>query len=527
MHMKKRACLCFGLTSIAVWNGRVALFGKEAAHCDVGDRIDGLPEYSAADVAAHDRLETGVWVIYRSGVYDITDFIARHPGGGEKVSLAAGGYIDPFWQYYQQHQKPSTKQLLEEMRIGNLRPTDVLPASSLRDPYINDPVRPAALKVHSEKPFNAETPAPLLTENFLTPNDVFYIRNHMPVPHVDAQSYELEVSGVGIASPLNLTLQDLQEQFPKHCVDVTFSCAGNRRTDMEEYKHVKGLDWGPGGIGTARWCGAKLVDVLRAAAFDISQGAQHIQFDGMDVDVEGNSYNVSIPIQTASSPEREVLLAYEMNGQPIPVDHGFPVRAVVPGTTGARSVKWLARVVASEEEAQGHFQQKDYKVWTSNVNFGDALFDAPAIQEMPVQSAICKPTPSSTIPRSAEHIELSGYAYSGGGRDIARVEVSTDGGNTWQLATMLPRESAPPPPHSFWRREWSWVLWSAKVAVPRDRAEVDLCCRAVDVAYNTQPESPAAIWNMRGLLTNSWHHVVVRREGVAVAPAPSPKPPAA
>ena len=372
-------------------------------------------------------------------------------------------------------------------------------------------------EVHTQKPFNGETPVTVLGERYITPNEVFYIRNHLPVPDIEINDYELEVSGLGVEKPLTLSLQQLQDQFPKHCIVNTFSCAGNRRMDMEAYKHVKGLEWGAGAIGTATWCGAKLVDVLQAAAFDLNKGARHMHFEGLDADVEGNQYWVSVPMEIAAKPGSDVLLAYQMNGQPIPLDHGYPVRALVPGVTAARSVKWLSRVVASDEESQGHFQQKDYKVWSSSVHFGDTPpSDAPAIQEMPVQSAICSPVSGSTIPKDATHVTVKGYAYSGGGRDIARVEVSSDGGETWKTATLQPRPECAGVPvkdkAAFQQKEWSWVLWSAAVPVPADARQIDLCCKCVDVAYNTQPEKMSSIWNMRGLLSNAYHHVFVKRQ---------------
>lgn len=127
-------------------------------------------------------------------------------------------------------------------------------------------------------------------------------------------------------------------------------------------KKVKGLDWGPCAIGNATWSGARLVDVLHQTGWDLSDPRiEHVVMEGMDVDPTGTPYGASVPAHKALNPMGDVLLAYEMNGQPLPKDHGFPVRAVVPGVVGARNVKWLGRIQLSSSESNSHWQQNDYK----------------------------------------------------------------------------------------------------------------------------------------------------------------------
>lgn len=163
----------------------------------VPNRSD-LPTYDLKTVGEHNSLEKGIWVTYGSGVYDITQFVNMHPGGVDKIKLAYGGALEPFWSLYAVHKTPEVLEILEGMRIGNLDPEVAAKMAEdfKNDPYSNEPSRNPALIPSSVKPFNAETPPELLTDTFLTPNDLFFVRNHLPVPEVDVKNYAIEVSGV-------------------------------------------------------------------------------------------------------------------------------------------------------------------------------------------------------------------------------------------------------------------------------------------------------------------------------------------
>lgn len=519
-----------------------------------GQVVDGLPEFSLNEVVQHKTPETGVWVTYKDGVYDITEFALRHPGGA-RIMLAAGAGIEPFWAMYAAHQHQEVLKILESLRIGNVAKADrdarqsgARSGAASNDPYAGDPARHPVLKVNSATPFNAETPLPLLADSFITPNALFYVRNHLPVPDVKEDEYVLEVSGVGIPTPLRLTLQDLRERFPKRTVVSTVQCAGNRRHEMKPVRPVKGLDWTGGAIGTAEWAGVYVTDLLHHAGYDLQQHAlgdaertqaqlpppsqqqqqgqqqgqqqqgqrstaQHVHFEGLDKDMTGTPYGASVPMDRCADRRNEVLIAYEMNGEPLPPDHGFPVRAVVPGVVGARNVKWLGRIVTSEREYGGFWQQNDYKGFSPSVTYDNVDYSkAVAIQELPVQSAICQPSEGEEVEVAAadsqRSVPVKGYAWSGGGRGILRVDVSADGGNTWHEATLR----QPPQPLS---RAWAWTLWEAEVPVPAEAGEhVQLMCKAVDASYNVQPDTVAPIWNLRGVLSNAWHRVTVRVRSV-------------
>lgn len=457
--------------------------------------------YTREEVRSHNSLETGVWVTLGSEVFDVTKFVDLHPGGPSKLMLAAGGPIEPFWALYASHNQPHVRELLAEYKIGELNPEDnVSPTLEASDPYANDPSRHPALRINSQRPFNAEPPPELLTENYITPNPIFFTRNHLPVPNVDPDTYRLHIVGAPGGQSLSLSLDDLYK-FPKHEVTVTLQCAGNRRAEMNKVKAVKGLEWRTGAISTARWAGARLCDVLAQAGHRPRETEAHVCFEGLDSDPTGTAYGASIPLARALDPEAEVLLAYEMNGQPLPRDHGFPVRVVVPGVVGARQVKWLGRVSVESEESHSHWQRRDYKGFSPSVDWDTVDFDqAPAIQELPVQSAITEPQDGATV--ESGEVTIKGYAWSGGGRAVIRVDVSIDGGLTWQEAQLEGEEQCP-------QKAWAWRIWHLTAQVPAEQKELHVVCKAVDDSYNVQPDTVAPIWNLRGVLSNAWHRVRV------------------
>ena len=256
------------------------------------------------------------------------------------------------------------QQLLQEYKIGELdRPTD---DRSIPDPYAHEArlPRPPNFTVRGAKPYNAEPPAEF-ADALVTPTELMYIRNHLPVPTIDADTYRLEVEVQG-EKKLELALAELRAM-PRHTVTACMQCGGNRRSAFTEVKEVKGLDWGSAAIGNVRWSGVRLRDVLRLAGVADAEeayerGLVNVVFSGLDVprvgdwsDPEGG-YSAHIDIDKGLAPE--VLLAFEMNGDPLPADHGFPLRVVVPGYVGARNVKWLGKISVGDEEAQSLWQRK-------------------------------------------------------------------------------------------------------------------------------------------------------------------------
>lgn len=242
-----------------------------------------------------------------------------------------------------------------------------------------------------------------------------------------------------------------------------------------------------------------------------------MQFEGSDADLTGSTYGASIPVSKALDPRGDVLLAFEMNGKPLSRDHGSPLRVIVPGVAGCRSVKWLSKIIASPEESQSFWQQNDYKSFSPSVGWDEVDWtSAPAIQNMPVTSAISEPAPGEKVSTLGGTITVKGYAWSGGGNDIIRVDVTADDGKTWHTATLkkVPQEAG---------RAWAWTLWEAEVPIQIDgqtdeestklstkgTKEITITAKATDESYNTQPDRADAIWNLRGVVCNAWPRVTV------------------
>jgi len=459
--------------------------------------------YTMEEVAQHTTPETGIWVTYQGSVYDITEFISGHPGGNQKIMLAAGKSIEPFWALYGVHNKDEVRMLLSEYFIGKLKNPPPLKENEM-DPYKNDPERHPGLLVNTQKPFNAESPPELLLDSAITPTELFYKRHHLPVPVIDPTTYRLEIVVPG-KDPISLSLEDLKTKFKTYSVVATIQCAGNRRADMAKVKPLRGLSWGGTAIGNAEWTGVRLRDVLLYAGMDPEdEELQHVHFEGLDKDME-KCYAVSIPSEKALDPKGDTLLAFEMNGEELPRDHGYPIRAVVPGVVGARQVKWLGKIIAAKEESEGHWQQKDYKGFNPSVDWDSPpdFKNAPSIQELPVQSMMLLPRPGTKV-SPGEEIEVKGYSWAGGGRAILRVDISTDGGKTWDVAELQP-------PKQPINRTWAWTPFTFTYKVPETAKDekIELICKAIDSHFNVQPDTFAPTWNLRGVLSNAWHRVDV------------------
>jgi sulfite oxidase len=324
----------------------------------------------------------------------------------------------------------------------------------------------------SREPLNAETPLGLLCRSAVTPTELFFVRSHGAVPDVDPEQYRLTLTG-DVRAPLTLSLAELR-RLPRTSVTATLACAGNRRGELGAVAGA--IPWGAGAIGNAVWTGVRLADLLGPAG--VAPEARHVAFTALDTAlVAGGSehFGGSIPLDKAL--DDEVLIADEMNGEPLPPEHGFPLRAVVPGYIGARSVKWLAAISVQRTPSESFFQTRDYAV------------DGRPLGPLPLSSALCALTDATG------GLTLSGYAVAGDGRSVARVEVSTDGGRSWSDATL---RSGP-------RDPWTWRLWDAEVALAPGPGE--LVVRAHDDLGRTQPEHAA--WNPRGYLNDSWHRTAL------------------
>ncbi|KAI4117292.1 MAG: hypothetical protein LQ345_002446 [Seirophora villosa] len=468
------------------------------------------------EVRKHGRHAQEKWITKGNKVYNITDWIPGHPGG-EVILRAVGGPVDQYWNIFTIHKKQDVYDILDTFYIGEVDPRDLVdgkvPVEHVDDPFKNDPKRDHRLIVHSDRPFNAETPPEGLNA-YITPDDLFYVRQHMWVPDVDETKHTLVIE-LTDGKEKEYSLDDIKGKFKEVTVTATLQCSGNRRKHMtEESRSTNGLQWDAGAISNAEWTGVRLRDVLKDAGVqidDLPQDIKHVQFVGAE------AYGASIPVAKAVDPLGDVLLVYKMNNKPLALDHGYPLRLVVPGNVAARSVKWLNRIRISDEESPSQWQRRDYKCFGPNITNPD-WDSAPAIQETPVQSAITSLrdiTPHSPADSKLlqvygleqDSIAVEGYSFSGGGRRIVRVDVSADNGRNWHQAELLP------PPGGGGgdckgAKAWAWTRW--RWVLPRSQAGRCFVVKAVDEAYNTQAGEYEANYNFRGNLTSSWHRLGYR-----------------
>ncbi|KAI8604467.1 Oxidoreductase, molybdopterin-binding domain-containing protein [Dissophora ornata] len=390
--------------------------------------------------------------------------------------------------------------------------------------YSHDPSwQQSNFLVHCDKPFNAEPFLPTLVNAEITPTEFFFKRNHGPIPNLSLDHHQVYVgiqlndvqhehdsSAPGIAWKA-LSMHDIMTKWPKVTVSATLQCAGNRRDGLAAVKEVDGVIWKSGAVSTAVWSGPRLCDILKDIA-DIPKEEYHRVLRDFHVSFEADGhvhedicYGSSIPFRKAMDPLGDVILAYEMNGEPLTREHGFPLRAIVPGFIGARSVKFLQRIIIQPRESNSFFQKRDYKILDPTIDHHNAeqAWDlAASLGEMNVQCVICSPTDQEAISLS-EPVTIRGYAISGGGRGIYRVEVSADGGQTWEPADKMEQT-----PDEYSGMFWTWALWEK--TVPMIAGSTEIIARAYDSSGNTQPEH--TIWNYRGVMNNAWSRASVTQD---------------
>jgi sulfite oxidase len=347
------------------------------------------------------------------------------------------------------------------------------------------------LIVHERDPFNAETSRGSLIDP-VTATDAFYVRGHGPVPEIDPRDWRLRVDGL-VERELNLSLETLREAFVERTVTATLQCAGNRRAGLIAVRDIPGeAPWGPGATGTAVWTGVALADVLALAV--PLEAASEVGFEGADLCPEAEPaqrFGGSIPLDKAS--RAEVLLAWAMNGRPLPPVHGAPLRVVVPGYIGARSVKWLERIELRSEPWAGHFQHVVYRLVPAEQTPGPGV--GMSLGLVALNSDVLSPPDGATV--SAGPVDIRGYAFAGGDRYVARVDLSIDGGASWREAELLDDLG-----------RWAWRHW--QITVDLAPGEHELIVRAWDSSAATQPDDEAGLWNPKGYVNNARPHMRVR-----------------
>lgn len=335
---------------------------------------------------------------------------------------------------------------------------------------------PAGFVDHGGK--SLEPPAEKLTE-FLTPNDLFFVRNNSETARLELASYKLVVEGDAVEKALQLSYQQLRE-LPSRTIFSTVECGGNQRAmfGLLKGKKAKGTQWRTGGVGNAVWTGVPLVEVLRLAG--VKDNAVDLMLSGLDTESPEEGFRRALPLEKAMHPD--TLLAYSMNGDVLPPDHGFPLRAIVPGWVGSSSIKWLGHIEVSSKTLWSRNNTTSYTLIGENYPVQGKADGIPCTEQS-IKSALALPWPASL---KSQRQKILGYAHSPGGK-ITKVEWSQDAGKTWALARLL----EPQVQYSWARFEFEW---DAKPG------EHTLTTRATDEKGNSQPESVPH--NEKGYLFN-------------------------
>ncbi len=355
----------------------------------------------------------------------------------------------------------------------------------------------AELVVLGDKPLVAETPAHMLDDD-VTPTEKFYIRNNGTPPEApkDGDAWEIAIDGE-VEKPMKITVGDLKKRFKKVTYVLQLECGGNGRSAFDP--PARGNQWTVGGMGCARWSGVALGDVLKAAG--LKPSAKYTAHYGADVHLSGNpeTPTLSRGVRLAKAMDQHTILAFEMNGKPIPNVHGGPVRLIVPGWAGSASHKWLKRVWIRDKEHDGPgMTGASYRVPTIPGVPGDPKFDVKTmrvLESMPVRSIITNVKDGHKFPAKTREIALRGKAWAGD-NTVRAVQVSADYGQRWTAAQV----KAP-------ANRFAWQRWDAKLKVPTE-GYYELWVRATDSNGKTQPPV-APFWNPQGYGANTWHRVRV------------------
>ena len=331
------------------------------------------------------------------------------------------------------------------------------------------------MRVMTERPLNAVTPGKSL-RSWITANDVFFKRNQGKIPEgpVDIHTWSLSIEGL-VDKPLKLGFGDLLAM-EKTEIANTLECSGNGRSLLKQ--KASGNPWTVGGVGNAVWGGVMLGPILERAG--VQTAAAHVGFEGFEeaLGSAGIRFIRSIPLKKAIS---STLLAYEMNGQPLPLAHGYPLRALALGWTGANCVKWLSRITLLDQPFEGFFMDRVYRVFQK----GDDPKSGEVVTAIGLKSIITEPREADDLKTGT--VAIRGVAYAGETR-VEKVEVSVDGGNRWHQADF----DGPNQPFA-WRR-WQY-LWQVEAPGP-----YAIMCRAFDTEGNCQPQD--ASWNKLGYGNN-------------------------
>ncbi|CDW84696.1 probable sulfite mitochondrial-like [Stylonychia lemnae] len=457
-----------------------------------------------------------IWVSYKDSVYDITDFIKAHPGGTEKILLSSGGQLEGFFKFYPFHQKDHVQKLLSQYKIGILHEDDRVKQSANGNDIDEEEemlkqLRSKELITLQEVPLIAETNPIYLRQHFITPVSEMFIRNHQKIPQrIDPEYFKLKVFE-NKNKKAKYTLDDLKSNFQPKTVMSTIACSGNRRGGLKNiYPTIQGNNWTYGAIANCYFTGVSIIDLLKDLGYDLEQiKDKHLVVEGLDIDVQGKHFQVSVPISHVIDPLNEVILAYAQNGEELIQDHGYPLRLIVPGFVGVRNCKWVYKLSISDEEATSAQQKENYKFIQERDSSKIDYSKYKPIFAYIINSAITYPLDkeSMIVEKDSPCIYLKGWATGNPhlGTPVKEVQISFDNGQTWEQAQITHKE-VKDHKHS---KIFSWVLWEYKIDVNRFQSNqpIKASVRSVDLNGDTQLKSIEELYNLKGLLNNSPHSV--------------------
>ncbi|CAN7041184.1 unnamed protein product [Brassica oleracea var. botrytis] len=380
--------------------------------------------------------------------------------------------------------------------------------------YSQEPPRDPCLKVNAKEPFNAEPPRSALVSSYVTPVHLFYKRNHGPIPIVDhIENYSVAVTGL-IDNPKMLFIKDIRS-LPKYNVTATLQCAGNRRTAMSKVRNVRGVGWDVSAIGNAVWGGAKLADVLELLGIPkltgfTTLGGSHVEFVSVDrcKEENGGPYKASIPLSQATNPDADVLLAYEMNGEILNRDHGFPLRVVVPGVIGARSVKWLDSINLLAEECQRYKMEK-CSAGITPIQKGDK-FSKMQCPKNELEREEMERIPYASVVGSLNYVQTCTRPDINFAVGMLGRYQSNPGMDHWKAAKKVLRYLQGTKENMLTYRRSDQLEVIGYSDSDYAGCSTEVIAKAVDSAANVQPENVESVWNLRGVLNTSWHRVLLR-----------------
>ena len=387
------------------------------------------------------------------------------------------------------------------------------------------------IRLTGRHPFNVEPPMDILYQNrFITPSSLHYVRNHGACPRLLWDTHILEVAGISVKKKFKaISMDKLANMGPTREIPVTVACAGNRRKEQNMIRRTIGFNWGPCAVATSVWKGVLVRDLLLAAGVSDDPHTMfglHVEFLGFE-DLPNKvgpgpfpeeqwgsrvKFGTGIPLSRVMNPAFDIMIAYGQNGEKLAPDHGYPIRLIVPGYTAARNIKWLKQINAIPHVTRNHYYYHNNRVLPPHVSSEDAevedWFYKPEyiFNEHNINAAIAIPRHGEEILMTGESLSddfnVGGYAYTGGGRAVTRVDISLDGGETWKLAKLDKKEKT-----TGYGMNWCWVWWDYKLTVADIIGVQEIYCRAWDSSNNRQPDKP--IWNLMGMGNNHHYKLVV------------------